>query len=93
MFRTSRTRIITCCGSLSQAINATGTGAHDYTTSQIGNASLAWIRSVVESGPDHAPFFAWLGPHAPHKPSTPAPWYAEHPVGDLPVSHLTHKTM
>ena len=57
----------------------------DYTTSQIGNASLAWIKSVVETGPDHPPFFAWLGPHAPHKPSTPAPWYEDHPMGNLPL--------
>jgi|EP01047_Picozoa_sp_COSAG01_P040723 hypothetical protein len=69
----------------SVAINATGTDPEDYTTSQIGNASLAWIRTVVESGPDHPPFFAWLGPHAPHKPSTPASWYADHPIGNLPL--------
>jgi len=25
------------------------------------------------------------GPHAPHKPSTPAPWYADHPIGNLPL--------
>ena len=58
---------------------------NDYTTAQIGNASLTWIQSVVEAGPDHPPFFAWLGPHAPHKASTPAAWYAEHPVGNLPL--------
>lgn len=26
-----------------------------------------------------------MGPHAPHLPSTPAPWYADHPIGNLPV--------
>jgi hypothetical protein len=36
---------------------------------------------VLEAGPTHPPFFAWIGPHAPHLPSTPAPWYTDHPVG------------
>jgi N-acetylglucosamine-6-sulfatase len=45
----------------------------------------AWIKSVVEQGPDHPPFFAYLGPHAPHLPSTPAPWYANHPIYNTPV--------
>lgn len=57
----------------------------DYTTSVVGNASLSWIRSVVSQGAGHKPFFAYLGPHAPHLPSTPAPWYADHPVGNTPV--------
>jgi hypothetical protein len=48
-------------------INCTGEAPSDYTTSQIGNASIEWMRHVVESGPDHPPFFAFLGPHAPHK--------------------------
>ena len=43
------------------------------------------MQSVIETGPDHPPFFVYLGPHAPHKPSTPAPWYADHPVGDTPI--------
>jgi len=51
----------------------------------VGNASLSWIRSVVSQGAGHKPFFAYLGPHAPHLPSTPAPWYADHPVGNTPV--------
>ena len=71
--------------STSWAINSTGTGLNDYTTAQIGNASIAWMKEVIESGKDHAPFFAYLGPHAPHKPSTPAPWYADHPIGNLPL--------
>ena len=69
----------------SVAINTTGAAPEDYTTSIIGNASIAWMRSVIESGPDHPPFFAWLGPHAPHKPSTPAPWYTDHPIGNTPI--------
>ena len=51
----------------------------------VGNSTLQWIKSVVESGADHKPFFAYMGPHAPHLPSTPAPWYADHPVGNTPV--------
>ena len=31
------------------------------------------------------PFFVWIGPHAPHLPSTPASWYLDHPVGELPL--------
>eukprot|EP00937_MAST-01D_sp_MAST-1D-sp2_P005871 g5871.t1 len=69
----------------SVAVNATGSEPSAYTTSVIGNASIAWMRSVIESGPDHPPFFAYLGPHAPHKPSTPAPWYADHPIGNTPL--------
>lgn len=69
----------------SVGINATGAGPNDYTTSQIGNASIAFMQHVINSGPDHPPFFVYLGPHAPHKPSTPAPWYADHPIGELPL--------
>jgi len=43
-------------------------------TTQIGNRSLAWIREVA-NGPK--PFFAYLGPHAPHYPAEPAPWYRD----------------
>jgi len=57
----------------------------NYTTSLVGNMSLAWVKSIVEMGKDHPPFFAYLGPHAPHLPSTPAPWYADHPIGLTPV--------
>jgi hypothetical protein len=50
-------------------------------TQVLGNATINWIESVLEAGPTHPPFFAWIGPHAPHLPSTPAPWYTDHPVG------------
>ena len=68
-------------------LNYTGDAPDDYTTSLVGNSSLRWIKSVVEGGGGggaaarHRPFFAWLGPHAPHLPSTPADWYVDHPVG------------
>ena len=49
----------------------------------MANASLKWIESVLRQGDTHPPFFAWIGPHAPHLPATPAPWYADHPIGLL----------
>ena len=57
------------------SVHQTGNEPANYTTSLLGNASLAWIRSIVGQGKDHPPFFAFMGPHAPHLPSTPAPWY------------------
>jgi len=45
-----------------------------YQTTQIGNRSLEWIKEVA-NGPK--PFFAYLGPHAPHYPAIPAPWYVD----------------
>jgi len=46
-----------------------------YQTSQIGNRTLKWLDRAIEQV-DDKPFFAYLGPHAPHFPATPAPWYA-----------------
>ena len=43
-----------------------------YQTSQIGNRTLRWLEKAVE---EKRPFFAYIGPHAPHFPATPAPWY------------------
>ena len=57
----------------------------NYTTALVGNKSLAWVKEIIGMGKDHPPFFAFLGPHAPHLPSTPAPWYADHPIGLTPV--------
>jgi N-acetylglucosamine-6-sulfatase len=61
----------------------TGDAPEDYTTSLVGNKSISWIKSILAAGPTHPPFFAWLGPHAPHLPSTPAPWYLDHPIGKI----------
>jgi len=68
----------------------TGDRPEDYTTSVLGNASVAWIRSVLEMGKTHPPFYAWIGPHAPHLPSTPAPWYSDHPIGLLKAPRTRH---
>ena len=43
-----------------------------YQTSQMSNRSTAWIRQMLH---DKQPFFAWIGPHAPHYPADPAPWH------------------
>jgi N-acetylglucosamine-6-sulfatase len=45
-----------------------------YQTTQIGNRSLGWIRDIAV---DTKPFFAYIGPHAPHYPAEPAPWYKD----------------
>ena len=66
-------------------VNSTGDAPEEYTTSLIGNATLRWLRSVVAAPAPRRPFFAWVGPHAPHLPSTPAPWYLDAPVGEAPL--------
>lgn len=43
-----------------------------YQTSQIGNRTQRWLKKALK-GPK--PVFAYLGPHAPHYPAQPAPWY------------------
>jgi hypothetical protein len=43
-----------------------------YQTTQIGNRSLRWLDEVL---PKKEPIFLYLGPHAPHYPAQPAPWY------------------
>jgi len=45
-----------------------------YSTSIIGNTSLAWIRHTVKTKPSQ-PFFAYIAPKAAHEPFNPAPWY------------------
>lgn len=47
----------------------------DYTTAVVGNASIAWIRSVAKGD---KPFFAYVAPKAAHEPFNPAPWYEDH---------------
>ena len=47
----------------------------DYSTSVIGNVSVAWLEAVA---PRPQPFFAYVAVKAAHEPYTPAPWYADH---------------
>jgi len=45
-----------------------------YSTSIIGNISLAWINKVAKGD---KPFMAYIGPKACHEPFTPAKWYQD----------------
>lgn len=49
--------------------------AHNYTTSVVGNVSIAWIKKVAKG---NKPFFAYIAPKAAHEPFNPAPWYVDH---------------
>ena len=66
---------------------ATGSKPREYTTSLAGNYTMDWIKHVT-SDPDHPPFFAAIGPHAPHLPSTPAKWYEDKWPHGLDVTTL-----
>lgn len=46
----------------------------NYSTSVIGNVSMAWIQKVHAEDPTR-PFFAYIAPKAAHEPFNPAPWY------------------
>lgn len=63
-----------------------GSTPQDYSTAMVGNASLTWIKAMTEAS---KPWFAYVGPHAPHLPSTPAAWYQEAPI---PTYDTLHKT-
>ena len=49
----------------------------NYSTSIIGNVSIAWIRKVHAEDPSR-PFFAYIAPKAAHEPFNPAPWYEDY---------------
>jgi N-acetylglucosamine-6-sulfatase len=63
-----------------------------YQTSILGNVSIDWIREIVTknhtagAGYTHPPFFAYIGVHAPHLPSSPAPWYAKNTFTDASLA-------
>lgn len=50
--------------------------AENYSTSVIGNHSVAFIRAAVAAGV--GPFMAYIGPKAAHEPFNPAQWHADH---------------
>ena len=52
----------------------------------IGNFTIDWLKKIEK---EDKPFFAYLGPHAPHLPATPAEWYMDHPVGSIPAPRNT----
>ena len=49
----------------------------NYSTSIIGNVSMAWIRKVHAEDASR-PFFAYIAPKAAHEPFNPAPWCESH---------------
>ena len=60
-----------------------------YQTAVIGNHSVRWLAAAAASAASGGPpFFAYVAPHAPHLPSTPAPWYADAPFP--PAAPRTH---
>jgi len=62
-------------------------GMDAYQTSKIGNQTMDWLRYIKNSNPSQ-PFFLYWGPHAPHYPATPAPWYAHaFDDADAPFTH------
>lgn len=46
----------------------------NYSTSVIGNISLAFIEKAIHS---ERPFMAYIAPKAAHEPFNPAPWYRD----------------
>jgi N-acetylglucosamine-6-sulfatase len=50
---------------------------NSYLTSVLGNQSVAWLHSALAG---EKPVFAYIAPHAPHLPATPAPWYEDVPM-------------
>ncbi len=57
---------------------SSGTEPQDYLTSIIGNATIDFMDNALSKG---EPFFVYVAPHAPHVPSTPAPWYMDNFAG------------
>ena len=53
-----------------------------YQTSQLGNRTLDWINSVVKENASQ-PFFAYIGPHAPHYSADPAAWHQDRTFSDM----------
>ena len=50
----------------------------NYTTSVVGNVSIAWIKKVApDAKAGKKPFMAYIAPKACHEPFTPAPWYSD----------------
>lgn len=79
------TNFTTSNGKRTGGIIKSGKAPEDYTTSMIGNASLSWIKDVIAQGPEHKPFFAFLGPHAPHLPSISPPYAVDPAIAKIPA--------
>eukprot|EP01084_Bolivina_argentea_P121249 214876_1 len=46
-----------------------------YQTAQIGNTSIKWIKNLLSKDASQ-PWIAYIGPHSPHVPNNPPPWFA-----------------
>jgi N-acetylglucosamine-6-sulfatase len=58
-----------------------------YLTASLGNRSVQWLREAT-AGDSPAPWVAYIAPHAPHLPATPAPWYADAEVPEARAPRL-----
>ena len=56
----------------------TGMDPHHYTTSLIGNKTVAYIEARARDSATQ-PFLVVAATRAPHRPSVPAPWYSDVP--------------
>ena len=56
------------------SITFTGTEPRDYTTSVVGNKTVAYLK---ERPSEKEPFFVAAAVRAPHAPQLPPPWYAD----------------
>ena len=66
--------VLNATGSFSDE-NLQGTGgASNYSTSLVGNRTVAFVSQALD---DAVPFFVKVAPHAPHVPATPAPWHVD----------------
>ena len=60
--------------SVAGKITHTGTKPEEYTTSVIGNKTVAWILANAKKD---EPFFVSAATRAPHAPYLPPPWYRD----------------
>lgn len=61
-----------------------------YSTSVIGNKSVAFIRdSAAKQQSDGRPWMAYIAPKAPHVPSQPARWYENATLPGFPLAPRT----
>ena len=72
--------------SVAGSITHTGTKPEEYTTSVIGNKTVAWILANAKKD---EPFFVSAATRAPHAPSLPPPWYRDGFQGD-PKSWISY---
>jgi len=72
-------------------INGRTRTEHKYTTDLIANRAVRFIRQA-ERSVDGRPWLAWVTPHAPHYPSTPAPRHAHARLPAFPLTPAMQET-